>query len=344
MTGIPAHKLMKDEKDKLMSLDDSLARKVIDQSKAISAITRAIKRSRVGVSNHNRPNGSFLFLGPTGVGKTELVRALAEEMFGSREALIKIDMSEFMERHNVSRLIGATAGYVGHEDGGQLTEAVRKKPFSIVLFDEIEKAHTDFQNVLLQILEDGELTDSKGRRVNFRNCVIVMTSNLGAEVLTDEATKIGFSTSATELQKVEADFAEKEEYVMEELRRHFRPEFLGRVDSVVTFKPLTAESIEKITDKNLHELADRLTEQDVTLKWSKKVIEHIAKKAFDPKFGARKIRKIIADEVEDHIAAELLELEHIEGSTATLSCTKDEITVKVAKEKAKKAKKVAMAS
>ena len=306
LTGIPVQRLLREEADRLLGLESALSKHIIGQQEAISEISRAIRRSRVGVSDERRPMGSFLFLGPTGVGKTELVRRLAEEMFGSREALIKIDMSEFMERHNVSRLVGATAGYVGHEDGGQLTEAVRRKPFSIVLFDEIEKAHADFQNVLLQILEDGALTDAKGRIVSFRNTIIVMTSNLGAEALTAEATKIGFRTGKTELQKAEEEFAEKEEYVLEEVRKHFRPEFLGRIDSVVVFRALTPAVVEQVAEIKLGELQKRLAEQELACTWGKDVPQWLAKKAFDQRFGARKLRRVVAQQIEDQIATLVL--------------------------------------
>ena len=318
ITGIPASRLLKSEKEKLLHLDEQLQKKVVGQDAAISEITRAIRRSRTGISSDRRPVGSFLFLGPTGVGKTELVRALAEELFGSRDHLVKIDMSEFMERHNVSRLLGATAGYVGHEEGGQLTEAVRRKPFSIVLFDEIEKAHADFQNVLLQILEDGEITDGKGRKVDFRNTILVMTSNIGAETLTDEATKIGFSAPTASLEKAENDFADKKEFVLDEICRHFRPEFLGRVDSIVVFRPLTPDALEKIVEIHLRELADRLSQKSISLKYSKKVVKFLAKKSFDQKSGARKVRKNISELVENEIANVLLKNDKTAGAKITL--------------------------
>ena len=329
MTGIPTQRLLKSEREKLLKLEDSLGEKVIDQVDAIKAISKAMRRSRVGIADVNRPTGSFLFLGPTGVGKTELTKVLAEEAFGSRDALIKIDMSEFMERHNVSRLIGATAGYVGHEDGGQLTEAVRKKPFSIVLFDEIEKAHRDFQNILLQILEDGELTDSKGVKVNFRNTLIVMTSNLGAEALTQEATKIGFDISNDELSKAEQDFAEKEAYVQAQLKQHFRPEFLGRVDSIVVFRPLTASSIQKITLRQLNEMKQRLADKKLDLTWNQAVIKQIALNAFDQAAGARKVRKVITNQIEDPISEQLLRLGRDDNAKIKLSVSKKKIKVEV---------------
>ncbi len=328
ITGIPVARLLKSEKEKLLSLEKSLSEKVIGQMDAISEIARAIRRSRTGISSEKRPVGSFLFLGPTGVGKTEFVRALAEELFGSRDHLIKIDMSEFMERHNVSRLLGATAGYVGHEEGGQLTEAVRRKPFSIVLFDEIEKAHADFQNILLQIFEDGELSDAKGRKVDFKNTILVMTSNLGAETLTDEATKIGFSARGKNLEKAESEFVEKKAFVEEELRRHFRPEFLGRVDSVVVFRPLTGESLREIVKIQMRELAERLAKKEITLEYSESVIDFLSEKSFDQKFGARKVRKNIAELVEDRIAEAILSSEE-EAIALILDAQHQEISVKI---------------
>jgi ATP-dependent Clp protease ATP-binding subunit ClpC len=329
ITGIPVARLIKSEREKLIHLEDSLNKKVIGQDEPIHEVARSIRRSRAGISDPKRPAGSFLFLGPTGVGKTELVRVLAEEVFGSRDHLVKIDMSEFMERHNVSRLLGATAGYVGHEEGGQLTEAVRRKPFSIVLFDEIEKAHPDFQNVLLQILEDGELTDGKGRRVDFRNTIIVMTSNLGAETLTDEAVKIGFATSGKNLEKAEQDFEEKREFVLEELRRHFRPEFLGRVDSIVVFRALTSDSLKDIVKLQMEELKKRMAERNISLSYSPGVVSFLAEKSFDQKSGARKIRRMISDFVEDAIANELLNLDQPEGVEVHLEAKKSSIKISV---------------
>ncbi len=339
ITQIPVARLVKSEREKLLSLEKNLSKRVISQDEAISEISRSIRRSRTGISDTRRPVGSFLFMGPTGVGKTELVRVLAEEIFGSRDSLVKIDMSEFMERHNVSRLVGATAGYVGHEDGGQLTESVRRKPFSIVLFDEIEKAHPDFQNVLLQILEDGELTDAKGRRVNFSNTIIVMTCNLGAESLTEEAVKIGFSTSGQGLEKAENEFEDKKGFVMEELRRHFRPEFLGRLDSVIVFRPLTAESIKKIVKMKLGELNERLQEKEISLSFTPSAITHLAEQGFDQKTGARKIRRVISDIVEDQIASELLQYEDTAGLKVEIDKAKGKKELKVKISQPKKAAK-----
>jgi len=342
-TGIPVAKILKSEREKLLNLEKNLAQKIIGQEEALFKISQAIRRGRAGISDSHRPLGSFLFLGPTGVGKTELVRVLSEEIFGSRENLIKIDASEFMERHNVSRLVGATAGYVGHEEGGQLTEAVRRKPFSIVLFDEIEKAHRDFQNILLQILEDGELTDGKGRKVDFRNTILVLTSNLGAEVLTDEAVKIGFSISGQDLKKVESDFQEKKEIVLDEVRKHFRPEFLGRLDSVLVFKALNKKSIEKITELQMSKLKARLEKQDIDLQWNSLVIELLAEKSFDQKFGARKIRKKIVEFVENIISEKILQTT---AKIEKITVSKDKENLKIiVKEKSQTiAKKISKSS
>ncbi|QQS59023.1 ATP-dependent Clp protease ATP-binding subunit [Candidatus Peregrinibacteria bacterium] len=329
ITGIAVARLVKSDREKLLLLEEGLTKKVVGQREAIAEIARAIRRSRAGISDTRRPVGGFLFLGPTGVGKTELVRVLAEELFGSREHLIKIDMSEFMERHNVSRLVGATAGYVGHEEGGQLTEAVRRKPFSIVLFDEIEKAHSDFQNILLQILEDGELTDAKGRKVDFRNTVIIMTSNLGAEALTEEATKIGFSAKGDSLKKAEEDFEDKKGFVLDELRRHFRPEFLGRIDSVVVFRPLSAESLKSIVAMRLSELGGRLLAKEMQFEYSPEVVDLLAEKSFDQKSGARKIRKVLSELVEDSIAEEILRVKDTKNATVCLSVENNTLLVAI---------------
>jgi ATP-dependent Clp protease ATP-binding subunit ClpC len=313
-TGIPIEKLVGNDAKKLLELEKSLRERVIGQDEAILEIARAIRRSRIGITDQNRPIGTFLFLGPTGVGKTELVRVLAEEIFAKKDALIKIDMSEFMERHNVSRLVGATAGYVGYEEGGQLTESVRRKPYSLVLFDEIEKAHTDFQNILLQIFEDGGITDAKGRRIDFRNTIIVMTSNIGADILTNEANKIGFSTRGSALEKAEQDFEEKSEMVLEQVKKHFRPEFLGRLDKTVVFRPLAQKHIREIVKIQLGELGNRLHEKEVSLFYSDVVIDFLAKKSFDSKNGARHVRKVIRDEVENTITEGFLSGKIIEGS------------------------------
>ena len=333
ITGIPLEKLASDDAKKLLNLEEILAKKVIGQTQAITEIAKSIRRSRAGISNPNRPMGTFLFLGPTGVGKTELVRVLTEEVFGKAENLIKIDMSEFMEKHSTSRLVGATAGYVGYEDGGELTEKVRRKPYSVVLFDEIEKAHGDFQNLLLQIFEDGFLTDAKGRKIDFRNTLIVMTSNIGADILTEEATKIGFTTSGNELEKAEEDFSEKSALVMGQVAKHFKPEFLGRLDTSVVFKPLTKESIKEIVHINIAELQERLSEKNIGLEYSDSVIEFLAEKSFDSKAGGRNVRKVVRIELEDLITDAILSGEISEKKTGKKTEEKNILIVSVKTQK-----------
>jgi len=323
MTGIPVAKIMKDEGKKLVNLEDTLKNYIVGQEEAISEIAKAIRRSRVGIANPNRPIGSFIFLGPTGVGKTELVKTLAREVYNNKDALIKIDMSEFMERHNVSRLVGATAGYVGYEEGGQLTEAVRRKPYSVVLFDEIEKAHPEFFNILLQVLEDGYLTDAKGKKVDFRNATIIMTSNLGSAQLTKEAAKIGFSLSSDKLKEAEDNFNEKKEQVLKELKNHFRPEFLNRVDKIIVFKPLNNERIQEIVRLQLKELAERLGEKEIGIEATPAAVELLAKFSYDPEYGARPVRRKIQDLIEDPIAEKILNGEFKEGSTIKIDKVPD---------------------
>ncbi|UPA22247.1 ATP-dependent Clp protease ATP-binding subunit [Candidatus Peribacteria bacterium] len=305
MTGVPVMKMMKPEVKRLATLEQILRAHVIGQDDAIRKVSRAIRRSRVGIGDSRRPIGSFLFLGPTGVGKTELVRTLAREVFHRDDALIKIDMSEFMERHNVSRLIGATAGYVGYEEGGQLTEAVRRKPYSVVLFDEVEKAHPEFFNLLLQILEDGTLTDGQGKVVDFRNTIIVMTSNIGAAKLTKQAAKIGFKLE-DEAQSEESEYEAKRQEVIAELKDNMRPEFLNRIDHIIVFNALNQVHIRKIVKTHLEELEKRLKEQGYGLEIEQKAINVLATKGFDPEYGARPVRRVIQELVEDEIAEDIL--------------------------------------
>lgn len=315
-TGIPVTKLAKKEAVALMDLENNLSSRIVGQKEALESISKSIRRSKAGLADIRRPIGVFLFLGPTGVGKTETVRVLAEEVFNSADALVKIDMSEFAERHNVSRLTGTTAGYVGYEEGGQLTEKIRRKPHSVVLFDEIEKAHKDFQNTLLQIMEDGTLTDGKGRKVDFSNTIIVMTSNLGAEELTEEASKIGFSSSDSEEKKAEQEFADKKELVLEQVKKFFRPEFLNRLDQVIVFKPLTKKHIKKIVKIHLQELENRLKEQEIKIEYSDAVLDALTEKSFNPKNGARGVRRTVREFVEDALAEEILQEKLKKGQTA----------------------------
>ena len=323
ITGIPVTKIMKDEMKKLAELESVLGNFIIGQEESVNEVARAMRRSRVGIASHDRPIGSFIFLGPTGVGKTELVKTLAREVYNNKDALIKIDMSEFMEKHNVSRLVGATAGYVGYEEGGQLTEAVRRKPYSVVLFDEIEKAHPEFFNILLQVLEDGYLTDAKGKKVDFRNTIIIMTSNLGAKQLTKEAAKIGFDLADDKLKKAEDDFNEKKEQVLKELKDHFRPEFLNRIDKIIVFKPLNNEVIQKIVRLQLEELNQRLGMKEISIKATDAAVELLAKLSYKPEYGARPVRRKIQDLIEDQIAEKILKGEFQEGSRIKIDRLKD---------------------
>lgn len=313
MTGIPVNKLLKDDVAKLQNLEDSLKRRIVGQDEAITAIARAIRRSRAGIADEKRPIGSFIFMGPTGVGKTELVKAIAEEVYNDRNALIKIDMSEFMERHNTSRLVGATAGYVGYEEGGQLTEAVRTKPYSVILFDEIEKAHPEVFNLLLQILEDGELTDAKGRKVNFKNTIIIMTSNIGAEKLTEKASSMGFDLKVEELKEAEKNYEAMKEDTLNSLKEHFRPEFLNRIDKIVVFRALTHEDIKSIVELHVGYLQERLSHRNISISLTPNGLEFLAQKSYDPSFGARPVRRAIQDYIEDPLTQKLIDGEIEDG-------------------------------
>ncbi len=307
-TGVPVQKLIGNELATLRNLDGVLKQRIVGQDEAIMKIAKAIRRSRVGVSDTNRPIGSFIFLGPTGVGKTALVKALAKEIYNDEKALLKFDMSEMMERHNVSRLLGTTAGYVGYDDGGQLTEAVRKKPYSIVLFDEIEKAHPDVFNIMLQILEDGYVTDGKGRRVNFRNTIIIMTSNMGAERFTKQAKKIGFNLhGSAENQLNEAEFEETKKEVVSDLKKSFKPELFNRIDGVIVFRALQKPQILDIVKLELAYLQNRLLDRQLSLYATEDAVEYIAAEAFDPLYGARPIRRYLQEHVEDSITDMILD-------------------------------------
>lgn len=315
-TGIPVTRLTEDEGQRLLRLEDTLHERVVGQDEAVTAVAKAIRRGRVGLKDPKRPIGSFLFLGPTGVGKTELCKTLAEAMFGDENAMIRIDMSEYMEKHTVSRLIGSPPGYVGHEEGGQLTEKVRRKPYSVVLFDEIEKAHEDVWNILLQILEDGIVTDSQGRRVDFKNTVIVMTSNVGAKNITAADTaRLGFDGGEQENDEAKR-FARIREAVMAELKRTFRPEFLNRIDETIVFRQLDEEDIRKIARRMLEVTGGRMAQQGITLQADDDAVAALAKDGFDAQYGARPLRRAIQNTVEDAVAELMLEGKLLGGDTA----------------------------
>ena len=322
-TKIPVTKLTKTESEKLKNLDLELKKRVIGQDDAVEALARAIKRARVGLQNENRPIGSFMFLGPTGVGKTELTKALAENLFGNENQLIRLDMSEFMEAHSVSKLIGSPPGYVGYDEGGQLTEQVRRKPYSIVLFDEIEKAHPDVFNMLLQILDDGRLTDSTGRTVSFKNTVIIMTSNAGARNIVEHHS-IGFMNK----DDSKKDYEKTRDEVMAELKKIFRPEFLNRLDDIIVFKKLSNESIEKITKIMLDEFIKRLEKKNIKVDVSDDVIKYISKVGFDDTYGARPLRRAIQSKIEDKFAEEMLDGNIKEDSNVKIDLNDDKIVIK----------------
>ncbi|WP_455764314.1 ATP-dependent chaperone ClpB [Sutterella wadsworthensis] len=318
-TGIPVSKMMEGERQKLLHMADALEKRVIGQDEAVKRVTETILRSRAGLSDPNRPYGSFLFLGPTGVGKTELTKALAEFLFDTDEAMIRIDMSEFMEKHSVARLIGAPPGYVGYEEGGYLTEAVRRKPYSVILLDEVEKAHPDVFNVLLQVLDDGRMTDGQGRTVDFKNCVIVMTSNLGS----------------AEIQEMQGEPQDKiKSAVMQEVRAHFRPEFVNRIDEIVVFNSLDAANVRKIAEIQLEQLRKRMTAQQIGLDVTEPALDEIAKVGFDPQFGARPLRRAIQDRIENGIARLLLEGKAAPGDIVKVGTAGEDFTFDVEKTKA----------
>jgi len=328
MTGIPATRLVKAEAVNLKKLESNMKKRIIGQDEAIAAIASAVRRSRTGIADQKRPIGSFMFMGPTGVGKTELARVLAEELFGSRDSIIKVDMSEFMEKHNVARLVGAPAGYVGYEDGGQLTEQVRRKPYSLILFDEIEKAHPDVFNMLLQILEDGQLSDAKGRKVDFRNTVIIMTSNVGASEMFKEA-RLGFHThTAKQQDELKASHEAMRERVTDQLKKAFRPEFLNRVDQVVVFKALDQVDIKQILDVQLDQVIKRAAEQGITLKIQAKAKELLIEKGYNAEQGARPMRRAIQELLENELAQKILEEDFGDGSNATVTRVKDKLVIK----------------
>ncbi len=321
MTGVPVTKLTEGESERLLKLEDTLHARVIGQSDAVTAIAKAIRRARVGLKSPNRPIGSFIFSGPTGVGKTELAKALAEAIFGSEDNMIRVDMSEFMEKHSTAKLIGSPPGYVGYDDGGHLSELVRKKPYSVILFDEIEKAHPDVFNIMLQILDDGRLTDAKGRHINFKNTVIIMTSNVGASMIATQG-RLGFSA---------ADDAKKDKYeklketVNEELKKAFRPEFLNRIDDIIVFSHLSKEEIRQIVDLMMKDLFKRLSERELSIEVTDEVKDFLAKDGYNEAYGARPLRRLIQKKIEDPLAEEILTNAYKPGDTIVLKLKDDEI-------------------
>ena len=302
-TGIPVTQLTEEESQRLLRMEDVLHERIVGQDEAVTAVAKAIRRGRAGLKDPKRPTGSFIFLGPTGVGKTELCKTLAESMFGSENAMLRFDMSEYMEKHTVSRLVGSPPGYVGYDEGGQLTEAIRRKPYSVVLFDEIEKAHPDVFNILLQILEDGILTDSQGRKVDFKNSVIIMTSNVGAKLITDKKSSFGFSAESNDMVSHE----KIKESVMGELKQCFRPEFLNRIDDIIVFRQLTQPDIEEIAKRMLSTLKKRVAKLDIEVEFSEEAVKKIADAGFDPVYGARPLRRAIQSKIEDTLSELMLD-------------------------------------
>ncbi|MBQ5153492.1 ATP-dependent Clp protease ATP-binding subunit [Macrococcoides caseolyticum] len=324
-TGIPIAKIAETESQKLLNLEEILHNRVIGQSDAVSSISKAVRRARAGLKDPKRPIGSFIFLGPTGVGKTELAKALAEAMFGEEDAMIRVDMSEFMEKHSVSRMVGSPPGYVGHDDGGQLTEKVRRKPYSVILFDEIEKAHPDVFNILLQVLDDGRLTDSKGRTVDFRNTVIIMTSNVGAQEIKDNKF-VGFGG-----QTAAQDYETIRKTMMDELKKQFRPEFLNRIDDIIVFHKLEKDHLKEIVTLMVESLANRLKEQDIHISLTDAAKEKIADEGYDPEYGARPLARAIQKHIEDQLSEELLKGEELTGYHITIDYVDDAFKIDKAK-------------
>jgi ATP-dependent Clp protease ATP-binding subunit ClpC len=327
-TGIPVPTLATDEATRLLNMEAELHKRIVSQDEAITTIAKAVRRARTGLKDPKRPIGSFMFLGPTGVGKTELAKALVEFMFGNEDALIRLDMSEFMERHSVARLVGAPPGYVGYDEGGQLTEAIRRKPYCAILLDEIEKAHPDVFNILLQIFDDGHLTDAKGRKVDFRNSIIIMTSNIGAELIKKDSV-MGFVSRTDEGKTRQRSYERMKEKLLEELKKTFRPEFINRLDGVVVFQHLSQEHIRQIVDLMLRPVKAQLIERGIGLAVSEGAKELLSQKGYDEAFGARPLRRVIQTMVEDKLSDILLNGEIKPGDTIRLDREGDEIAVKL---------------
>ena len=324
-THIPVSRMLEGERQKLVKMEERLAQRVIGQKEAIKAVSDAVRRARSGLQDPNRPIGSFIFLGPTGVGKTETARALAEFLFDDENAMIRIDMSEYMEKHTVARLIGAPPGYVGYEEGGQLSEAVRRRPYSVVLFDEIEKAHHDVFNVLLQVLDDGRLTDGQGRTVDFKNTIVIMTSNLGSPIIQEYFEKVGSDRRDDRTARRAVPTREMETEVMAELKRHFRPEFLNRVDDVIIFQSLDEEELARIVDIQLEKLKKRLAQQQLTLDVDAAAKKLLASEGYDPQFGARPLKRAVQEHILNPLSMRLLEGEFKPGEKIKVSANDGEL-------------------
>ena len=335
MTKIPISNINVDERNSLINLTNNLSSKVIGQEEAVLKITKAIRRNRMGIKDPNKPIGSFIFLGSTGVGNTYLAKQLAKEIFGSEDNMIRVDMSEYQEKHTISRLIGSPPGYVGHDEGGQLTEQVKNKPYSVVLFDEIEKAHKDIFSTLLQLLDDGHITDSLGRKINFKNCLIIMTSNIGVRRLQDFGTGVGFKTNKSEIVMEE----EKQEILKKELKKFFAPEFLNRIDDVIIFNSLEKIHIDKITKLEIDKLLKRVSEKKYNFTYEQDLVDYISKVGFDETFGARPIKRAIQDKIEDLISEKILMMEIEENKDYALKVENDEVLVSNKEEKVKKTRK-----
>jgi ATP-dependent Clp protease ATP-binding subunit ClpC len=322
MTKIPVNKLSTDDKTSLIDLEKSLQKDVIGQEEAVTKIAKAIRRNRLGIKDPNKPIGSFIFLGSTGVGKTHLAKQLAKQIFGSVDNLIRVDMSEYQEKHTISRLIGSPPGYVGYEEGGQLTEQVKNKPYSVILFDEVEKANKEIFHTLLQMLDEGHLTDSLGRKINFKNCLIIMTSNIGVKKLQDFGAGIGFSSNSYSNEEQKKDILKKE------MKNYFSPEFLNRIDDTIVFNSLNEESIKQIVNIELIKLMKRLSELKLVFKFDDKLVAHISKVGFDDTYGARPIKRAIQDQVEDLVSEEVLNGNVVEGKQYSLSVKSDKVIIK----------------
>jgi ATP-dependent Clp protease ATP-binding subunit ClpA len=327
-TGVPVSRMLESEAHKLLRMEQELEKRIVGQNEAVRKISETIKRSRAGIADPERPIGSFIFLGPTGVGKTELTKALAEFLFDDEKALVRVDMSEFMEKHATSKLIGSPPGYVGYEEGGTLTETVRHRPYSVILFDEIEKAHPEVFNVLLQVLDSGRLTDSKGRVVNFKNTVIIMTSNIGAQFI-DKMEQIGFATAGEKLN----EYNLVKEKVLVSLKDYFRPEFLNRLDDMIIFDILSEEAIRKIVKIQLQEVQERLSVKEISLEISDKAEEYLAKNGYNPQYGARPLKRLIQNKILNPIASLIISQGIVKGGIVTVGIKNDELTFEVKKGK-----------